>query len=89
MQLARLRQGDKGIKQSSVEYLINQEADSISGIIKSMFTNSSPFSTDLQVELIKIQIQILINVIKQKLLLKMMRTTNCQVYIQKQDTNMC
>lgn len=53
MQLARLRQGDKGIKQSSVEYLINQEADSISGIIKSMFTNSSPFSTDLQVELIK------------------------------------
>ena len=53
VQLAKIRQGVDGAPKSSIEYLINQESESISAIIKGMFVNSFPLSTDLQVSLIK------------------------------------
>jgi hypothetical protein len=53
VQLAKIRQGVDGAPKSSIEYLINQESESIATIIKGMFLNSFPLSTDLQVSLIK------------------------------------
>jgi hypothetical protein len=53
IQLAELRLGVNGAPQSSMEFLIAKEAESISGIVKSMFVNSFPISTDLQVSLLK------------------------------------
>ena len=53
IQLAKLRQGDSGARISSIEYLIEKEAKSISAIIKNLFTNSFPLSTDLTLDLIK------------------------------------
>ena len=53
IQLAELRQGLKGSRISSIEYLINKEAESISSIVKNIFTNSFPLSTDLTLSLVK------------------------------------
>ena len=53
IQLAELRLGVDGAPQSSMEYLIAREAESISAIVKNMFVNSFPLSTNLQVSLIK------------------------------------
>jgi hypothetical protein len=53
IQLAQLRLGDDGSPQSSMEYLISKESESIASIIKSLFVNSFPLSTNLEVSLIK------------------------------------
>ena len=48
VELAKLRQ-----KYSSIEYLIGKEAEQISSVIKNLFVNSAPLSTDLQLSTIK------------------------------------
>ena len=53
IQLAKLLLGPDGAPQSSIKYLINREAENISSIVKNMFVNSFPLSTNLQVSLIK------------------------------------
>jgi hypothetical protein len=53
IQLAKLRQGATGAQVSSVEFLIKKEAESISAIVKNLFTNSFPLTSDLTLSLIK------------------------------------
>ena len=40
-------------EKSSLEYIIQREVENISGIVKSMFNNSFPLSTDLKIDLLK------------------------------------
>jgi len=53
IQLAKLRLGLSGARMSSIEFLIKKEAESISAIVKNLFTNSFPLTSDLTLSLIK------------------------------------
>ncbi len=53
IQLLELKLGVDGAPQSSLEYLIGVEGENIAGIVKNMFVNSFPISTDLRVSLLK------------------------------------